>query len=53
VVTRGGVKEWSMPKKIAGVVAGGASAFLVKVGVEFVARWMARATALMCFLPAL
>jgi hypothetical protein len=53
VVLRGGVKLWLMPKKVAGVVAGGASApFLVRIGVAVV-RLMARVTALTCFLPAL
>jgi hypothetical protein len=41
-----------MPKKLAGVVAGGRSARFVKVGVAL-ARLMARVTALTCFFPAL
>jgi hypothetical protein len=44
-----------MPKKLAGVVAGGRSARfvnVVNVGVAFV-RLMARVTALTCFFPAL
>lgn len=55
LVLREGVKpsRLVMPKIEAGVVARGASApFFVNVGVALV-RWMARATALMCFLPAL
>lgn len=53
LVLRGGVKLCAMPKTVAGVVpAGGAAAFLVRVGVAL-ARLMARVTALTCFLPAL
>jgi hypothetical protein len=45
-----------MPKKVPGVVGGGggggASGLFVMVGVAL-ARWMARVTALTCFLPTL
>jgi len=53
LVLRGGVKLCEMPKKVAGVPAGGAAVLLVKVAGVALTRLMARVTALTCFLPAL